>query len=187
MTPSPAPADVVVQTGPAEWWEVLAALGPLAVLLAAVIGAAVSLRTLKQRAAADSAALDQQREADNRSEWWNRTQWALDSSLSADPRRAELGLGVLAVLADSALASPEELEIITVAWEDPLDRAPARPAIVPPSIAPPSEAPVPGHRAASRDRGVQISAAKLRLVTDRRLGLATPDWVEELAAGPRQR
>lgn len=178
MTPSPAPVDVFVQTGPAEWWQVLAALGPLAVLLAAVIGAVISLRTLQQRAAADTAALAQRREADNRSEWWHRTQWALDSSLAADPRRAELGLGVLAVLADSGLASPEELKIITVAWADPLDRAPARPTIVPPS-----EAAVPGHRAASRDPGVQGAAARLRLVTDRRLGRTTPEWVRELAAG----
>lgn len=182
MTPSPAPIDVFVQTGPAEWWQVLAALGPLAVLLAAVIGAVISLRTLQQRAAADTAGLAQKREADNRSEWWHRTQWALDSSLSDDPRRAELGLGVLAVLAESGLASPEELEIITVAWEEPLDRAPARPTIVPPP-----EAAVPGHRAASRDRGVQLAAAKLRLVTDRRLGRSTPDWVRELAAGTQQR
>ena len=171
-----------VRTGPAEWWQVLAALGPLAVLLAAVIGAAVSLRTLKQRAATDTDALAQQREADNRSEWWSRTQWALDSSLSADPRRAELGLGVLAVLADSGLASPEELEIITVAWEDPLDRAPARP-----SIAPPSEAAGPGRRDASRDPAVQVAAARLRLVTDRRLGRSTPVWVKDLAAGTQRR
>ena len=177
MTPSPAPVTVV-QTGPAEWWQVLAALGPLAVLLAAVIGAVISLRSLQQRAAADTAALAQQREADNRSEWWHRAQWALDSSLSADPRRAELGLGVLAVLADSALASPEELEIITVAWEDPLDRAPARPTALPPS-----EAAASGQRAASHDAGVQSAAARLRLVTDRRLGRTTPEWVGELAAG----
>jgi hypothetical protein len=39
------------------------------------------------------------------------------------------------------------------------------------------------HRAASYDRGVQIAAARLRLVTDRQLGLETPDWVKELAAG----
>lgn len=177
MTASPAPIDVFVHTGPAEWWQVLAALGPLAVLVAAVIGAAVSLRTLNQRAAADTAALAQQREADNRGEWWNRTQWALDSSLSDDPRRAELGLGVMAVLADSGLASPEELEIITVAWEDPLDGARDRPA-----VGPPSEAAVPGRRAASRDPGVRIAAARLRIVTDRRLGLATPDWVKDVAA-----
>ncbi|MET1088009.1 MAG: hypothetical protein ABWY04_12955 [Arthrobacter sp.] len=182
MTPSPAPVDVVVQTGPAQWWEVLAALGPLAVLLAALIGAAVSLRTLQQRSAADTAALAQQRAADNRGEWWNRTQWALDSSLSADPRRAELGLGILAVLADSGLASPEELRIITVAWTDPLELAAARPTLVPPS-----ETAAAGYLPTSDDRGVQIAAAKLRLVTDRRLGLSTPDWVRELAAGTKQR
>lgn len=37
------------------------------------------------------------------------------------------------------------------------------------------------HRAASYDRGVQIAAAQLRLVTDRRLGKTTPEWVKELA------
>jgi hypothetical protein len=37
------------------------------------------------------------------------------------------------------------------------------------------------HRPASYDRGVQIAAAQLRLVTDRRLGQATPEWVKELA------
>lgn len=38
------------------------------------------------------------------------------------------------------------------------------------------------HRAASYDRGVQIAAARLRLVTDRQLGMETPAWVKELAA-----
>jgi hypothetical protein len=182
VTPSADPVDVFVHTGPAEWWQVLAALGPLAVLLAAVIGAVISLRTLKQRAVADTASLAQKREADNRSEWWNRTQWALDSSLSADPRRAELGLGVLAVLAESGLASPEELEIITVAWEEPLTLAlpPAATALAPEAIG-------PGREGASRDRSVQTAAAKLRLVTDRRLGRATPDWVKDLAAGQQHR
>ncbi|MGO4250311.1 hypothetical protein AB4Y87_24225 [Paenarthrobacter sp. RAF54_2] len=41
--------------------------------------------------------------------------------------------------------------------------------------------------AAARDRGVQIAAAQLRLVTDRRLGKETPDWVRQLAAeSPRR-
>ncbi|HSN35017.1 MAG TPA: hypothetical protein VLT34_01575 [Arthrobacter sp.] len=181
MTPSADPVEVFVRTGPAEWWQVLAALGPLAVLIAAVIGAIISLRTLQQRAAADSAALAQQREADNRSEWWLRTQWALESSLSAEPRRAQLGLGIMEVLAGSGLASPEELEIVTVAWQDPLESAPERPIMLPPS-----EAAARGGRAAAGDHGVQIAAAKLRLVTDRRLGRATPDWVRELAAGRRR-
>ena len=180
MTPPADPVDVVVHTGPAEWWQVLAALGPLAVLLAALIGAVISLHTLRQRAGADTAALAQKREADNRSEWWNRTQWALDSSLSADPRRAELGLGVLAVLAESGLASPEELEIITVAWEDPLARAPGGTALAPEAIR-------AGREAVAGDRRVQTAAAKLRLVTDRRLGRASPDWVRDLAGGRHHR
>jgi hypothetical protein len=37
------------------------------------------------------------------------------------------------------------------------------------------------HRPASYDRGVQIAAAQLRLVTDRRLGRTTPEWIKELA------
>jgi hypothetical protein len=37
------------------------------------------------------------------------------------------------------------------------------------------------HRPASYDRGVQIAAAQLRLVTDRRLGKVTPEWIKELA------
>lgn len=37
------------------------------------------------------------------------------------------------------------------------------------------------HRPASYDRGVQIAAARLRLVTDRRLGQSTPEWIKELA------
>lgn len=51
----------------------------------------------------------------------------------------------------------------------------------PAADAPP--APKIRHRAASYDRGVQIAAARLRLVTDSQLGLKTPAWVEELAAG----
>jgi hypothetical protein len=31
-------------------------------------------------------------------------------------------------------------------------------------------------------RAMQIAAAQLRLVTDRRLGKQTPDWVKQLAA-----
>lgn len=41
--------------------------------------------------------------------------------------------------------------------------------------------PTLSHRPASYDRGVQIAAAQLRLVTDRRLGQTTPEWVKELA------
>jgi hypothetical protein len=112
-----------VDTGPAEWWQILAALGPLAVLLGALLAAFVGWNTLRQRTTADAKALAQKRESDNRAEWWKRTQWAIDSSMSDEPDRAKLGLRVMSVLAESTLAGPEELKIITSAWVDPLEVA----------------------------------------------------------------
>lgn len=122
-TPTPDPLEVLVHTGPAEWWQILAALGPLAVLLGALLAALIGWHTLRQRTTADAKALAQKREADNRSEWWKRTQWAIDNSLSEEPDKAKLGLRVMTVLAESSLAGPEELKIITSAWQDPLDVA----------------------------------------------------------------
>lgn len=65
------------------WWQILAALGPLAVLLAAAIGAFMAWRTLRQKAVAD-----------DRSEWWKRAQWALDNVYSEDTNRGTMGLKV---------------------------------------------------------------------------------------------
>ncbi|WP_235008906.1 hypothetical protein [Arthrobacter sp. SLBN-122] len=62
--PSPGPLDVVVHSGPADWWVILAGLGPLAVLIAALLAFYINWRTLKQRTAADQTALDQKRVAD---------------------------------------------------------------------------------------------------------------------------
>lgn len=117
MNPTPSPIDVYIHPGPAEWWEVLGALGPLAVLLGAVLAARISWGTLRQRTAADALALAQKREADNRAEWWKRTQWALDHVLDEDPDARALGLAALAVLARSELARPEELELLDIAWQ----------------------------------------------------------------------
>lgn len=38
------------------------------------------------------------------------------------------------------------------------------------------------HLPSSYDRGVQIAAARLRVICDRRLGNETPDWIKQLAA-----
>ncbi|ACL41981.1 hypothetical protein Achl_4030 (plasmid) [Pseudarthrobacter chlorophenolicus A6] len=122
-SPSPTPLDVFVHSGPAEWWQILAALGPLAVLVGALLAAFIGWNTLRQRTTADAKSLAQKREADDRSEWWKRTQWAIDSSMSDEPDRAKLGLRVMSVLAESKLAGPEELKIITSAWVDPLEVA----------------------------------------------------------------
>lgn len=109
-----------VHTGPAEWWQVLAALGPLAVLLGAALAALIGWNTLRQRTAADARALTQKSEADNRSEWWKRTQWALDAVLSGDKKRGTVGLKVLGVLGESPLAGPGELAVLEAAWKKPL-------------------------------------------------------------------
>lgn len=165
-TPSPTPVEVFVHTGPAEWWEVLAALGPLAVLLGALIAGVVGWRTLQQKA-----------EADNRSEWWKRAQWALDAVHSGDKQRGAVGLKVLRVLGESELAGTGELAVLQAATERPLGRA-ARQAR-------------PGARAAPSpagsesdfdddDRALHIAAAQLREVTDRRLGRTTPAWIRAL-------
>jgi hypothetical protein len=120
--------DVVVHSGPADWWVILAGLGPLAVLIAALLAFYINWRTLKQRTAADKTALEQKREADadalrqkteadSRAEWWRRTQWALDRALDPDEGTKALGLATLEVLARSELARTEELELFDIAWK----------------------------------------------------------------------
>ena len=171
MTPSADPVEVFVQTGPAEWWQVLAALGPLAVLLGALVAGVIGWRTLRQKA-----------EADNRAEWWKRTQWALDAVYSGDKKRGTIGLKVLKVLAESELAGDGELAVLEAASEKPLDQAghPVRHG----THALPSQV-APEHVFDDDERAMQIAAAQLREVTNRRLGKATPEWVKALAS-PRR-
>ncbi|TAP44044.1 hypothetical protein EYS21_10565 [Arthrobacter sp. S39] len=127
--PSPSPLDVIVHSGPADWWVILAGLGPLAVLVAALLAFYINWRTLKQRTEADKTALEQKREADvqalrqkteadSRAEWWRRTQWALDRALDEDEGTKALGLATLDVLARSELAREEELELFDIAWKN---------------------------------------------------------------------
>lgn len=105
-TPSPSPVHVIVDSGAAEWWQILAALGPLAILLGALLAAFIGWNTLRQRTIADS-----------RAEWWKRTQWALDQALAKDKDTKALGLATLAVLTRSELARKEELELLDIAWK----------------------------------------------------------------------
>ena len=118
----------MVHSGPADWWVILAGLGPLAVLIAALLAFYINWRTLKQRTTADRKALEQKREADaraleqkteadSRAEWWRRTQWALDRALDGDEGTKALGLATLEVLARSELARTEELELFDIAWQ----------------------------------------------------------------------
>lgn len=83
----------------------------------AVLAAFVGWRTLRQKAVADAQALRQRTRADDRAEWWKRTQWALDKALEADEDAKAIGLASLAVLARSDLAREEELELLDIAWQ----------------------------------------------------------------------
>ena len=116
-------------------------------------------RTLRQKAIAD-----------DRAEWWKRTECALDRALEEDGDIKALGLAALDVLARSELARDEELELLDIAWksvngvEEITDRVSAKV----------SSATVSQHR-------VQVAAARLRFILDERLGRPTPPSSKALA------
>lgn len=171
-SPAPTPIEVYVHSAPAEWWQVLATLGPLAVLLGAVLAGVIGWRTLKQKT-----------EADNRAEWWRRTQWALDAAYSGDKKKATVGLKVLRVLGESGLAGVGELAVLEAASDQPLSRAALARTAVPPgqygaeAEIPPAE---PEH-SPDDELSMRSAAAQLRELTDRRQGKVTPDWIQALA------
>jgi hypothetical protein len=171
---NPSPPAAILQSAP-EAWQAWAAFAPL---IAAVIAGLIALAALRQR-----------RRADNQSEWWRRAQWGLDAAFDPRPERRAMGLAVLEVLSGSGLATSEELRIIEAAWREPLAEAEA--AL---EAAASGEEPFPPSAAArgwsadspaaSADERVKVRAARLRLVTDPRLGKSTPQWVKDLARTP---
>ncbi|MET3172954.1 UNVERIFIED_ORG: hypothetical protein ABIB52_000782 [Arthrobacter sp. UYCu721] len=84
----------------------LADASPFAVLIAAGIALLIGLKTVRQK-----------READARSEWWKRTQWALEASASKDSRMYAYGTGMLDLLAQSELAGPKDKELLDAVWK----------------------------------------------------------------------
>jgi hypothetical protein len=160
----PGPVEVVVRSDAPDAWDVLASLGPLAILLAALIAAFIGWRSMQTQA-----------EANRRAQWWERAEWALDASMSSSIDRKVVGLGVLALLSESSLAGEEEARILQVASSDSLTQqvtaledVEARPHPTRTSLA------------TGQDR-VKVEAAKLRVVTDRKLGQPTPEWIVKLA------
>lgn len=131
-TPPPGPVHVTLDSGPAEWWQIVAALGPLAVVLGALLAAFIGWNTLRQRTVADDRALRQKAEADSRAEWWRRAQWALEASVDSKPEKQDIGLAVLELLSTSNLAGPEEAQIIAEAWTRPLANGEATLDLLPP-------------------------------------------------------
>jgi hypothetical protein len=104
------------------WLEILRALGlgfgPLLVFSSAVIAAYIAWRTYRQRERADELAYRQRKEADERSEWWRRTQWAVDHATDADEERAIIGLEALTLLAASPLAAEEDRDLLETLFEE---------------------------------------------------------------------
>jgi hypothetical protein len=160
----PDPVEVVVRNDAPDAWDVLASLGPLAILLAALIAAFIGWRSMQTQA-----------EANRRAQWWERAEWALDASMASDLDRRVVGLGVLALLAESYLAGEEEARILQVASNDSLVQKVTALEDV--------EAKQPSTRISGtpENERVMTGAAKLRVVTDRKLGRRTPEWIVDLA------
>ncbi|WP_461186546.1 hypothetical protein [Arthrobacter sp. Z4-13] len=103
----------------------LANWGPVAVFLAACVAAVVGYknllmqqRTLKETVRNSARSLNQKREADARSEWWRRTQWALEATASKDNEvLAAYGTGMLTLLAESELATDKDRDLLDTAWK----------------------------------------------------------------------
>ena len=77
-------------------------LGPIATALAAVVALIVGIIAVTQKS-----------KADRRDQWWKRAQWAIEQTFAeSNEEKQALGFRVLQVLADSKLASPEELLLL---------------------------------------------------------------------------
>lgn len=98
---------MIVHTEPAEWWEIVAALTPLAGFL--VIIAAVIVLYASRRAAL-SGVTGVEIPAD-----WDRTAWALDMALDDSRDRRNAGLAVLDQLSASHLTGKEDAQIVAQA------------------------------------------------------------------------
>lgn len=92
---------------------VLAELAPVATLAVASVALYVGLRTIRQRDLAD-----------RRDQWWKRYQWATDLTLAGDEHARRMGLEVLELLGRSALAGPEEIELLEAGMTAELSRRP---------------------------------------------------------------
>ncbi|WP_415856413.1 hypothetical protein [Sinomonas sp. G460-2] len=96
-----------------QWWQIVSSFAPVGTFATAVVAAIVGLWTLRQRA-----------QADRRAEFWRRTEWALEATVSADPQMQAIGTELLATLARSELvASDEELMFLDAVWLEPIAEA----------------------------------------------------------------
>jgi hypothetical protein len=171
--------DIVVHTGEAEWWQIVAAIGPLVVFLGVVLFIVIRWLTTRHRTASDGLALAGETRAGG-SEWWPRARWALEATLSDNPARQEVGLAALKLLNDSSLTGKEESLIIAEAWKRPLRDQTATRVLADKNSVDDGDA---QDRVRSEER-VIVRAARLRLSTDKKQGIDSPSWVKEIAKRP---
>ena len=105
------------------WWEIAAALSPLAVLIGAVVTLWIGLASVRRQrnnaekqSADNRKAMAERRRADDRAEWWKRVQWALDASLSDQVKRQDLGFKMLDRLTAAGKVDDEDLTLLDPAW-----------------------------------------------------------------------
>jgi hypothetical protein len=174
--PSWSTIDVVVHTGDAEWWQIVAALWPLVVLLVAGIG----WFALRRPTVADAVAFDAETIAAGQSDWWPRARWALEASLAESPVRQEVGLAALELLNASSLSGKEEASITAEAWKRPLRDSRTTSGLADKGSVREDDS----ESGISPEERVIIRAARLRLSTDKKQGLESPSWVAETAKRP---
>ncbi|MHA7156225.1 hypothetical protein [Arthrobacter sp. TMN-50] len=124
---APSPIQIELVDGGAQWWEILAAFGPTAIVLAALIAYLVQRESLTHQ----REALVQRTKSDGEAEWWRRAQWAIDAALDTqDPKRQQIGLGMLNDAANEPDVGPAEQRILRTVTEIVLaEPPPANPVL----------------------------------------------------------
>jgi hypothetical protein len=182
LTTSPSRIDIIIHNADAEWWQIVAALGPLVVILSAVLIAAIGWLTLRRRTVADAVVFGSATTiADSQSDWWHRAGWALEASLDDDPARREAGLAALQLLNESSLSGKEETLVIAEAWKSPLRDARTMSAFTEKK---PVDVSDPQGSISPEEERVVVRAARLRRSTDKKQGIESPSWVKEIAKQP---
>jgi hypothetical protein len=180
--PSPGRIGIIIHNADAEWWQIIATLGPLVVILGAVLILAIGWLTLRPRTVAGAVAFGSKTTiADSQSDWWHRARWGLEASLDDDPTRRELGLAALQLLNESSLSGKDETLIIAQAWKGPLRDSRRMSDVAEKKTVDESDSQV---SIGPKEARVVVRAARLRLSTDNKQGIESPPWVKEIAKRP---
>ena len=83
------------------WVAWVQALGPMGAFTVGVIAAIIAWRSYRR-----------QKEADRRSEFWRRVEWAVGQCGGGDVHEANMGVAVLTALAESSIVVPDDLRLL---------------------------------------------------------------------------